>query len=193
MGIHSNDILRADRILESLNYLGEKKPHMWWDEFEIQLNFAWNVYDKKERRQVHSEVMKLRTLQKKIKADFLTSSKATIDVALAAVPMVTTYDQAIKSYRQVVSAKYPPDITAAKSTRRINQTSRGGRHQRGGRGNRRGRGGRDGGRGRGRGGGNNYHPNQYSVRLKNGKTINVHSSFYLDARTWNQLPDDAQK
>ena len=108
---------------------------MWWDEFKIQLNFAWNAYDKKERRQVHSEEMKLRTLQKKIKANFLTSTKAMIDVALAAVPMVTTYDHAIKSYCQVVSAKYPPDLTAAKLTRPIHQNSMGGRHQQGGRGN----------------------------------------------------------
>ena len=114
VGIHSNDILRADRILESLSYLGEKKPHMWWDEFEIQMNFAFNAYNKKEGRNVHSEEMKLRKLQKEIKADFLASTKASIDVSLSATPMIMTYNHAMNSYRQVVKAKHPPELTATK-------------------------------------------------------------------------------
>ena len=168
---------------------------MWWAEFEVQMNFAFHAYEKKERRVVHSNEMKLRYLTKKIKADFLNSTKSAINVSLTAVPMVMTYEQAMKAFRLAVAAKFPPEITATKVTRRINELgSRGG-----GRGRQSGRGrgrGRDGGRGRGRGRrneGNSYHADQYPVRLKNGKVVNVHSSFYIDGRTWAQLPDEAQK
>ena len=119
VGIHSLDITRADRILKSLDYLGEKKPHMWWTQFEIELNFAFNAYQKKEGRVVHSEEMKLRILLGKVKADFLNGVKSTINVALAAVPMTMTYSQAIATFRQTVHAKYPPDILPSRPNRRI--------------------------------------------------------------------------
>ena len=48
VGVHSVDILKAERILESLFYQGEKKPHMWWAQFEIEMNFAFATYKKKE-------------------------------------------------------------------------------------------------------------------------------------------------
>lgn len=108
-----------------------------------------------------------------------------------------TYDTALKPYQSAVSAKYPPDIVqGGRPTRRVNQVNaQGGR----GRGHGRGNGGRGGGRGRGRRGrhgdinNENYHPNQYPVRLQNGKTINVHSSFYLDPQTYLQLPEEATR
>ena len=110
IGIHSFDIVRADRILKSLDYLGEKKPHMWWTQFEIELKFAFTTYQKKEGQIVHSEEMKLRILLGKVKADFLNGVKSTINVSLTAVPMIMTYSQAIATFRQTVHAKYPPDL-----------------------------------------------------------------------------------
>ena len=59
VGINSVDVLRAERIIETLHYSGEKKPHMWWSEFEIQLDFAFTALQKDENRQVYSERMKL--------------------------------------------------------------------------------------------------------------------------------------
>ena len=44
---------------------------------------------------MHSEEMKPRTLLKKIKADFLVSCKASIEVAMSVVPMTMTYDHAL--------------------------------------------------------------------------------------------------
>ena len=45
VGIHAVDIVKADKTLQDLLYSGEKKPHMWWNEFEIQLTDAFNTYD----------------------------------------------------------------------------------------------------------------------------------------------------
>ena len=55
VGIHSIDIVRADRILKSLDYIGEKKPHMWWTQFDIELNFTFTTYQNKEDSSVHLE------------------------------------------------------------------------------------------------------------------------------------------
>ena len=118
-GIHSVDIVREDKILKTLDYLGEKRPQMWWTQFEIELNFAFTAYQKKENRVVHLEDMKLRILLGKIKADFLSNAKASINVALAAVPMTMTYTQAITTFRQMVHSKYPPDIIPNRPSRRI--------------------------------------------------------------------------
>ena len=37
-GIHSINIVCADKILKTLDYLGEKRPQMWWTQFKIELN-----------------------------------------------------------------------------------------------------------------------------------------------------------
>ena len=50
-------------------YAGEKPPRTWWDEFEIRLTNAFAIIDKDARRQVHTDEMKLRLLNKKIRAD----------------------------------------------------------------------------------------------------------------------------
>jgi hypothetical protein len=59
IGVNVLDVTRADRLLETLFYLGEKKPMMWWGLFEKLLNEAFTTYDRKEGRVVHSELMKL--------------------------------------------------------------------------------------------------------------------------------------
>ena len=48
VGVHSINILKADDVFDSLYYIGEKKSHMWWNEFERQLTEAFVVYDKKK-------------------------------------------------------------------------------------------------------------------------------------------------
>ena len=96
--------------------------------------------------------------------------------------------------------KYPPEITAPKITRRIHQTDRSVTHGggRAGRGRRLQRG-RSRGGGRtfgGRGGGGlkrNYHPDMYSVTLKNGKSVNCHSLFHFPPETWVLLPLSVQR
>ena len=57
--VHSIDIAKADKIIQYLFYSGEKKPHMWWDEFERQLTDAFNTYNRHKKRYVHSDNQKL--------------------------------------------------------------------------------------------------------------------------------------
>ena len=58
VGVHAVEIVKADKILQDLLYSGEKKPHMWWKEFERQLTDAFNTYDRHEKRSVHSDNQK---------------------------------------------------------------------------------------------------------------------------------------
>ena len=58
-------------MLKGLFYSGEKKSHMWWEEFEKKITSDFVAYDKHERRQVHSNEMKLYILLYKVNADFL--------------------------------------------------------------------------------------------------------------------------
>ena len=44
-GIYANDVTKAEVILKSLFYSGEKKPHMWWEEFKRKLLWAYATMD----------------------------------------------------------------------------------------------------------------------------------------------------
>ena len=122
VGINLVDILKADEMLEKMSYTGEKQLHMWWDDFEKQLNFVFIAYAKSEGRDIYSEGMKLCILTKKVNADFLLHTKASIMTQLTAIPMIMTYIQALATFRQLVNRKHPPGMT--QNTRRINETSR---------------------------------------------------------------------
>ena len=74
-GVYANDISKADSYLKNLFNGGEKKPHMWWIEFERRINLAFQTYVKKEGRVVHLDEMKLRTLLKKVKCEWLDPTK----------------------------------------------------------------------------------------------------------------------
>ena len=142
IGIHAVDITKAERIIEKDFYGGEKKPHMWWAEFEKRLTWAFNTMRKVEGREVFSNEMKLRKLLSKVKADFLATTKAAIEVRLAEIPMTMTYEVAIATFRNTVNNQFPPEMTTNQRVRRnINEVN-----QRGGRGR-----GRWNGRGPGRG------------------------------------------
>ena len=199
--------MKADKVLNDLFYSGEKPPHMWWDEFERQLTDAFNTYDRLEKRTVHSDAMKLRILNRKILADFLQATKASINLELARVPVTMTYEKALAAFRDQVNQKFPPEMSSAKRTRRINETvTRGGGKQgRGGRGYRGGRGdrGRFGGRGQGRGYGRGYgrgngrgrgnyrrsRPDARMVRCSDGTQIEVHAAYDFTNDEWFRLPE----
>ena len=38
IGMNAINIVAADKIMANLHYSGEKRPHMWWSEFEKQLS-----------------------------------------------------------------------------------------------------------------------------------------------------------
>ena len=118
IGIHALDITKAERIIERDFYAGEKKPHMWWAEFEKRLTWAFNTVKKVEGRDVYSNEMKLRKLISKIKADFLATTKAAIEVRLAEIPMTMTYEIALSTFRNSVNQQYPPEIGSVPRVRR---------------------------------------------------------------------------
>ncbi|KAI2498347.1 hypothetical protein MHU86_16158 [Fragilaria crotonensis] len=168
---------------------------MWWSEFEKRLTRAFNAYVKREGRVVHSDSMKIRMLLDKIKADFLTPTKAQLEIELSRTPMTMTYEQAIALFRNMVNQKHPPQMGAAQNRvrRSINEASanRGGRGQgRGGYG-RGGRGGRTSGRG-GRGG----QPRQSRtdsriITLTDGSQIEYHASFTFPRHVYMEFkPED---
>ena len=45
MGIHTRNVTEADKTIDTLFYNGERKPHMWWEEFEKRLTTAFVVFD----------------------------------------------------------------------------------------------------------------------------------------------------
>jgi hypothetical protein len=83
VGIHAINIHEEDEVLKNLYYDGEPSPHMWWAEFEKQPTRAYNAYVKHEGRIVHSDSMKIRLLIDKSKADFLTPTKAQLEIELS--------------------------------------------------------------------------------------------------------------
>ena len=190
VGIHAVDIREADEILKTLFYGGEKPPHMWWSEFEKRLTRAFNAYVKREGRIVHSDSMKIRMLVDKIKADFLTPTKAQLEIELSRVPMSITYEQSLSLFRNMVNQKYPPQmgVVQNRARRHVNEVSTGGRGSRGraafGRG---GKGGRHGGRG-GRGG--RQRTDSRMITLTDGSQIEYHASFNFPRHTYLKMKQE---
>ncbi len=158
VGVNAVNVLKAEETLKSLFYSGEKKPAMWWDEFEKRMSHSFTIIHKKERREVYSNEMKLRVLIQKVNADFLQSIKAALSVEISREPLTLTYEQALMTFRNEVNRKHPPEMTSNNSrSRRINETNnRSGRPNNRGHGRGNGRnswssGNRGQGRGRGRG------------------------------------------
>jgi hypothetical protein len=112
VGVHALDIMKAEVILTSLFYAGEKKPHMWWEEFEKQSTSAFMIYNKREGRVEHSPEMKLRILLNKVQADFLVHVKASIGIELSRQPITLTYEQALATFRNEVNRKFPPQMSS---------------------------------------------------------------------------------
>ena len=115
--MHAVTIVQADKVINDLFYSGEKKPHMWWDEFEKQLSTTFTTYDRAGQREVHLNKMKLCILNRKILADFLAATKASINLELARDPITITYEQALAAFRNQVNQKFPPDISTGNNTR----------------------------------------------------------------------------
>ena len=57
-------VLAAEKDIQELYYAGKKKPHMWWDKFDIRLTNAFYIFDKEAGRQVRTGKSKLSLLNK---------------------------------------------------------------------------------------------------------------------------------
>lgn len=206
-GIFAIDMADAESNLDSLYYNGEKRPYMWWTQFERKLKWSYAVIDRREGRggAVYSDARKIkRLLEKRIKADFLAETKAMLLIQLSQVPMRLTFDQALAALRASVQAIHPEAFSedaAIRNTRRhINAATR----TPAGRGRGRGRGNRGNGAGRGyrgRGGHHSHHNHNPAdpkrsrsdseiVTLKNGKRIEYHASFRFPDDVIRQFPTE---
>jgi hypothetical protein len=165
---------------------------MWWSEFEKRLTRAFNAYVKREQRVVHSDPMKIRMLIDKIKADFLTPTKAQLEIELSRVPMTVTYNQSLALFRNMVNQKHPPQVGAANHRTRcqVNEISTGGRGSRGrGGGGRGGRGGRY-GRGGNRGNPRQTRTDSRMITLTDGTQVEYHSSFNFPRHVYLKMKQE---
>ena len=104
VGANAKATLKAENDLQDFFYAGEKKPHRWWDEFEVRLTNAFAlVLDKDAGQQVHTDEMKLHMLNKKVKADFLSSMKTNIEMQMNMIPMTMSFVSAMSNYRNTVN------------------------------------------------------------------------------------------
>ena len=80
---------------------------MWWDEFQIRLTNVFAIVGKDAGHQVHTDESKLRLLNKKIRADFLTTMNTTGEMQMSATPITITYSSALADYRNTVNQGLP--------------------------------------------------------------------------------------
>ena len=97
VGVNATMITQAEKDIETLFYSEEKRPHMWWDEFETRITVAFATIDREEGRMVYSDIAKLRLLNRKVKADFLEAARTSIELELAKVPVPIIYNIALAS------------------------------------------------------------------------------------------------
>ena len=209
--VRAIDIVKAENILQDLLYSGEKKQHMWWNEFMRQLTDIFNTYGQHEKRSVHSYNQKLHMLNRKINSYFLQATKSYINLELARTHVNLSYDDSLAEFRNQVNQKYPLELSTYKNRRAriLNEVysmggGRGGLFQGRGRGcyggrGRRGRGGIFyGGHGRGgqygRGGRQNFvykrsRSNARMVQCNDGTQIEVHPACELTTNEWFRLPE----
>ena len=102
---------------------------MWWAEFERRLRWGYSILKKKYGAAAYPEEVMLQGLEKKIKADFLESTRAALTIELSKLPLTLTFDGAMKAYRLVVNRKYPPTLghthKVKRSIRETNKKSEG--------------------------------------------------------------------
>ena len=188
--------MKAEETLKSLFYAGEKRPTMWWDEFEKQLSHAFTIIRKDQKREVYSDAMKLRILLQKVNADFLQSVKAAMSIEINRILLLMTVDQVMTTFRNEVNRKNPSGMSINNNrTRRINQMNNRGRRpiNSRGRGNNNNsynnnnhtlnRGNTPRGRGRSRG-----HPNARFITGNNGRRIEIYPSYNFPPEIWNTIP-----
>ena len=179
VGSNAKSVLRAEDDILQMFYMGEKKPHMWWEEFETRLSTGFAVIDKKEGYQVYSNGAKLRMLNRKVKADFLQMAKTAIELEMNKVPMTITYELALANYRNAVNKKFPPHESQTRKARRIQQTNRnktknGSKNPGGNKNNKRKR------------------SDAWEITCDDGTRLEVHPSYSFSSDVWHKIPRDVK-
>ena len=99
MGVYSNNITKADIDMKNLTYTVEKKPSMWWIEFERILSLSYQTYVKHERGAVHSDQMNIRALLEKVTCDWIGKIKSYIKVRPSDRPMTYTFYKVMQALK----------------------------------------------------------------------------------------------
>ena len=118
VGSNAKALIKAEKDLNDLFYTGEKRPRMWWDEFEVRLTNAFATIDKDAGRAIYTDDGKLRKLNQKIRADFLVTMKSQVQMEMTKVPSSMNYNLALSNYRNVVNDKFPHQETSSSRTKR---------------------------------------------------------------------------
>ena len=97
---------------------------MCWDEFERYLTNKFNYYDHLKKKIVHSNDTRLRILNRKILADFLQETKASINLELTKTPVIISCENALAVFRNQVNHKILPELSSSnkRGTTRINES-----------------------------------------------------------------------
>ena len=178
-GFHSVEIKQAERTIQHLYYAGEKKPLMDWSKFEKELNLAFAIMERKYGANSYNNERKLRLLMDKTtRADNISQMRTSIECQLAAIPVTVTYEKGMTSFRNVVNSKAIPETNTTNRSRRLQKIEKGKK-----RGNNN----------------NNYqnnkkgkrsHPNAQMIRMKDGTMKEIHASYFLTAKDWENMPDN---
>ena len=99
--------MAEDIDIQYLFYGIEKKPHMWWDRFDILLTDAFEVLDNNSGYEVHTYEMKLCILNNKVREYFLTIINTNLDMQMNMLPMNITYSSALENYRNTANQRSP--------------------------------------------------------------------------------------
>ena len=184
-GLLAIDIVEAEYIIKDLSYVAEK-PQMNWSMFERTLKKAYAAYDKHEGREVHSDGMKLRSLQAKVTAPFLLLSKTMIDTEIGKRPMVMTFITALRIYRTAVREKFPQGINNTTDRGRYLSEARADAER--GR-NHENRNGRNSDRSRSRNVERSRHRDQEEIVLRNGEKMDYHPSYHFSEGQLRAMTD----
>ena len=115
VGVHAVNSVQAYKVLNDLFYSGEKKPHIWQDEFERKLTDAFNTYNCLEKRSVHSNDMRLRILNKKYLSGFPPINQSIYN--LAKTPVTITYENTLSIFCNQVNQNLLPELSSSNNRR----------------------------------------------------------------------------
>ena len=97
----------------------KKQPHAWWDKFEVKLTNTFSVIDTNAARQFHTDVIKLRMINSKLRADFLVAMKTNIEMQINMQPIVMIYTSTLSNYRNTFNQRHPNNNNHNKTCRII--------------------------------------------------------------------------
>ena len=172
-GVYTVHVMRAEKVIKDLIYTGEKKPSMWWGEFQRQLNTAFATINADENRVMYSEKQKLRILLEKIQYDRLSNVKSNIIIEMSRDKLNYTYDEAMRAFKNevmMIEKTHPTRIMKSVDSKAISKGNKNGNKKQ-----------------------RPPHPDAITITLMNGKKIKYHASHNFDNETYAQFTQEQKK